>query len=211
MLYRMQDFNLLSTFFILTTMTTKNFLKKIKHNKFIFHALNYLAYLLIRLLFSTYRLRISHDNSLANPINKTQGVFCAWHQHIIASTIFFKKNNFSFHCIVSPSRDGKFAGALAEKFGSKVLYGSAHKQPIALVRNALRVLREDKQLFLIGDGSRGPAKRLQPGVRYLAQKADLPILFIDCNVQWKITLHKSWDKFQIPLPFSKIFVRIKQV
>ena len=66
----------------------------------------------------------------------------------------------------------------------------------------------EKQLFVIGDGSRGPAKQLQPGIRYLAKKSNLPIIFFDCQVQHKITFHKTWDKFQLPLPFTKIFITV---
>ncbi|MBU1007884.1 DUF374 domain-containing protein [Candidatus Dependentiae bacterium] len=191
-------------------MGKKKLLKKIKQSQFVFTILTSIAHILLRAIFATYRLHVAYDKSLKTPPNATPGVFYAWHQNIIASTVFFKKQQFSFHCIVSPSRDGKFAGTVAQKLGIKVLYGSAHKKPIALVRNALRTLQNDKQLFLIGDGSRGPTKQLQPGVTYLAQQSNLPIFFIDCQTQWKLTVKKSWDKFQIPIPFSKIFVTIKR-
>jgi len=183
-------------------------IKKIKDNQILFAITNQLTYILLRFMVATYRLHVSYDKSLNRPLGSITGVFCAWHQNIIASTVFFKKNNSTIHCIVSPSKDGEFVGAIAQKLGFKVLYGSSHKEPIALVRQSIRVLKETRQLFLIGDGSRGPSKQLQPGVIYLSQKANVPVIFIDCDVQWKLTLKKSWDKFQIPLPFSKIFITL---
>jgi len=191
-------------------MAKNNFIKKIKHNIFLFSILKNLAYGIVRLLFATYRLRLTNDKPTTQHWHKTPGVFYAWHQNIIASSVFFKKKNMRFHCVVSPSKDGKFVGDITKKLGLKVLYGSANKKPIKLVRSALKVLKEEKQIFLIGDGSRGPAKQLQPGISYLAKKANLPVIFIDCRAQWFVTLHKTWDKFQIPLPFSKIFVSIKK-
>jgi lysophospholipid acyltransferase (LPLAT)-like uncharacterized protein len=157
--------------------------------------------LLTKLLFLTYRIKI---------IDKipTTGVFYTWHQNIIAASAFFNKKNINSHCIISPSKDGKFVGDIAKKFGFKVLYGSAYKKPLQLIRESLKILQKEKKLFVIGDGSRGPAKKLQSGVIYFAKKTGLPLVFIDCDVSWKIRCKNSWDQFQIPLPFSKIMIRL---
>jgi len=168
-----------------------------------------LCYLIAKILFLTYRLKITYSPKIKKPFNKNNGVFFAWHQNIIASAAFLTKNDFNLHCIISPSQDGKFAGAITEKLGLKTIYGSAHKKPVALVRKSLEVLDKEKQIFLIGDGSRGPAKKLQRGVTYLSEKSELPLIFVDCKVEWKITIKKSWDKFQIPLPFSKIYINLR--
>jgi lysophospholipid acyltransferase (LPLAT)-like uncharacterized protein len=42
---------------------------------------------------------------------------------------------------------------------------------------------------------------VQEGVMALAQVTGLPIIPYSCQVGWKIPV-KSWDRFQIPLPFS---------
>ncbi len=169
--------------------------------------------MLIRAVFFTYKIKIKHNNlskTLTKPLSENIGVFFFWHQNIIAGAAFFFKYKFKFHCIVSPSKDGKLAAFITKKLGLKVLHGSEHKKPIALLRNAINILKNKKQIFLVGDGSRGPAKKLKPGVKYLAEKSDLPIIFIDIKVSKKITLKKTWDQFQIPLPFSKITVELKQ-
>lgn len=119
--------------------------------------------------------------------------------------LFFKSKVFG-HCIVSPSKDGNIAGFILKKLGFKILYGSANKNPIKLIRKTLDVLSKEKRICLAGDGSRGPAFKLQPGVTYLAVKSKIPLIFIECKVKHAITLKKSWDQFKIPLPFSKIFI-----
>jgi lysophospholipid acyltransferase (LPLAT)-like uncharacterized protein len=43
---------------------------------------------------------------------------------------------------------------------------------------------------------------VQEGVMTLAQVTGLPIIPYSCRVRWKIRV-KSWDRFQIPLPFSR--------
>ena len=52
------------------------------------------------------------------------------------------------------------------------------------------------------DGPRGPRYEVQEGALSLAQLTGLPIVPFACNLGWKIRL-KSWDRFQIPLPFSR--------
>ena len=181
---------------------------KIKQNQILRSIAQQMIYLFIRLLFSTYRLRVTDktQKNITNGIGNYVTYF--WHQDIIAGMFFFFRLKIFGHCVVSPSSDGQFVGFVTEKLGFTVLYGSPYKSPITLVRKALAVLKTEKRLCLVGDGSRGPAKKLQPGVTYLAQKSGLPLIFIECHSQWKITLKNTWDKLQIPLPFSKIFITI---
>jgi lysophospholipid acyltransferase (LPLAT)-like uncharacterized protein len=56
-------------------------------------------------------------------------------------------------------------------------------------------------LAVTPDGPRGPCYVVQEGVMALAQVTGLPIVPYSCRVGWKLRL-KSWDRFQIPLPFS---------
>jgi len=59
------------------------------------------------------------------------------------------------------------------------------------------------------DGPRGPIYRVQPGVLRLAQATGRAIVAIDNRIEWKIEL-KSWDKFQIPLPFSRCHLKLAE-
>ena len=43
----------------------------------------------------------------------------------------------------------------------------------------------------------------------LAQITGLPILPASYNLNWKIR-PKSWDRFQIPLPFSRCEIRVEK-
>ena len=55
------------------------------------------------------------------------------------------------------------------------------------------------------DGPRGPRYQVQPGVVTAAQKTGAPILPAVYNAKWKRVL-QSWDRFVIPLPFSRVVV-----
>jgi lysophospholipid acyltransferase (LPLAT)-like uncharacterized protein len=60
-------------------------------------------------------------------------------------------------------------------------------------------------LTITPDGPRGPTYKVQSGVLRLAQSTGRPIVAIDNRIEWKFEL-KSWDKFQIPLPFSRCYL-----
>jgi lysophospholipid acyltransferase (LPLAT)-like uncharacterized protein len=62
-------------------------------------------------------------------------------------------------------------------------------------------------LAITPDGPRGPRYVLQPGAMSLAQLTGLPIVPFGFHAHWKIQL-KSWDAFQIPLPFSRCVLRM---
>ncbi len=64
-------------------------------------------------------------------------------------------------------------------------------------------------LALTPDGPKGPRYVAQGGVIALAQVTGMPIIPVTCNTGWKISL-KSWDRFQIPLPFSSCEIILKE-
>ena len=55
------------------------------------------------------------------------------------------------------------------------------------------------------DGPRGPRYKLGPGVLFLAQQTGAAILPIHIEYSQAVRL-KSWDRFMIPLPFTKVRV-----
>jgi lysophospholipid acyltransferase (LPLAT)-like uncharacterized protein len=187
---------------------TKIFFKKIKTNSHVRTIAGYLVYMILRALFTTYRLRVSFDGSIKQPLQDQFGIFYFWHQSIISGMFFFFKNKNHGSCVVSPSNDGQIVGFVCQKMGFRVVSGSSSKKPLSLVKKMLDLLKEDRQICLVGDGSRGPAFQRQRGLKYLANKTSLETIFIECKPRWKITFKNSWDKFQLPIPFSKIFIHV---
>jgi lysophospholipid acyltransferase (LPLAT)-like uncharacterized protein len=57
-------------------------------------------------------------------------------------------------------------------------------------------------LAITPDGPRGPRYVVQEGIISLGQLTGYPIIPSSYHLGWKIRL-KSWDGFQIPLPFSR--------
>ena len=165
------------------------------------------TYIFIFLLFKSYRLCLELDD--ADFLDKHEGIYYFWHQQIVmAMFLFFALSRNKGACIVSPSSDGRLAGFICKKFGFSVLYGSPHKNPVKVLREALSILTKSGTLCLVGDGSRGPAYQRQQGLDFLSQKTGLPLIFIEGRASKEITFEKTWDKFKLPLPFSTITIRI---
>jgi lysophospholipid acyltransferase (LPLAT)-like uncharacterized protein len=181
-----------------------------KRSRLLSAATKYFLYGVLRLLFMTYRIKVTLAPGANRTPSASQGIYYFWHQHIVAGMYYFFKTKSTGACIASPSNDGKIAGFLCKKLGFDVLYGSSNKSSIAVLRAALTALRTNGRLCLVGDGSRGPAFQLQPGLEYLATKASLPLVFVECTVSHAITFKKSWDQFKLPLPFSTIYITIHQ-
>jgi lysophospholipid acyltransferase (LPLAT)-like uncharacterized protein len=189
----------------------KPIIKKVKRSRVFSFFFKNLLYWSLRLLFLTYRLEVVYATDDKKKLLDMHGVFYFWHQQIISGMYFFFKHHARGACVVSPSHDGMVAGYICQKLGFDVLYGSSHKSSVRLVRNALQELQRTGRLCLVGDGSRGPAFQLQPGISYLADKVGIPLVFIDCAPGWTYTFTKSWDQFKLPLPFSKIVVTVRYV
>ena len=62
-------------------------------------------------------------------------------------------------------------------------------------------------LAITPDGPRGPRYVLADGVITLAQITGLPLVPVSYHLNWKVCL-KSWDRFQIPLPFARCDIRV---
>ncbi|MFH1644212.1 MAG: DUF374 domain-containing protein [bacterium] len=193
-----------------TPKSLKFIFKILKNNRLLSYLVKNFLVIVAKLIFKTYRLEIEVDEKLEMPMSKWNGVFYFWHQNIIAAMFFFFKQKSVGYSIVSPSNDGKIIGYVLQKLGFKVLYGSAYKKSVQLIRQGLEILDANKKICIVGDGSRGPAFQLQRGVIYLAAKSKLPLVFVECKTQSAIKITKSWDQFKIPLPFTKISIKVHQ-
>lgn len=105
--------------------------------------------------------------------------------------------------LTSASKDGAALAAFAGAFGLGSVRGSSSRRGRAALVALLRALKAGQDVAITPDGPRGPRYVLQPGVVKLAQLARVPVVIVHahCSREWRL---KTWDRFRIPLPFSKI-------
>jgi hypothetical protein len=135
-------------------------------------------------------------------------IFCIWHKHLALGLASYdnyakkKWNEKGLAALVSASGDGAFLAAILGKFNIETARGSSSRRGPQALLEASRWLRNGYSLAITPDGPRGPAQKIQDGVLYLAQVTGCAIIPVSNYAHWKIRL-KSWDRFQIPLPFTK--------
>lgn len=157
---------------------------------------------LMRFLLLFYRVRIDDPN---DNFHKAQGlVALMWHNRLFFfAPIFPADVRRRTKAVVSSSRDGQYVTDLISFLGLQSLRGSSSKKGANALRGALDAIREGWNVAFTPDGPRGPRYELKPGPVIVASMTGAKILPLSVNASryWEI---RSWDRFQIPKPFSTI-------
>lgn len=173
----------------------------------------FLIWLLIQAVTSTMRFRYEDPQGVFKPPGKSPGIYCVWHNRLALCL----KGYFSFAAgrtgtpgmaaMASASRDGAFLAAIIERFGVKPVRGSSSRRGAQALLELTTWAERGWDLAITPDGPRGPRYVAQSGAISLAQLTGLPIVPAGYNLRSKIQL-KTWDKFQVPMPFSSCEVVI---
>lgn len=115
--------------------------------------------------------------------------------------------------LVSLSKDGEILSSVLERWGYKVERGSSSRSGLEALERAIGRIRrgECDRIVITPDGPRGPIHRLKRGAFLAAQELQLPVYFLRIQYRRAKVLRKSWDKFEIPLPFSGVRILAEQI
>ena len=170
----------------------------------------------LRALMITVRCRLRTPSEFLAPNAPGPAIFCFWHNRL-ASCIKVYESHRKSHApgrgmaaLVSASRDGAFLTGILEQFGVQPVRGSTSRRGPQALLELTTWAERGYDLTITPDGPRGPCYQIQDGVMSLAQVTGLPIVPVAFNVGWKLRV-KSWDRFQIPLPFARCEVVVGQV
>jgi lysophospholipid acyltransferase (LPLAT)-like uncharacterized protein len=104
--------------------------------------------------------------------------------------------------MVSASKDGAFVTSILHRFAVQPVRGSSSRRGSQALLELVTWAERGYDLAITPDGPRGPCYQVQDGVLSLAQVTGFPVLPVSLNIRWKVRPN-SWDRFQIPLPFSR--------
>ena len=135
-----------------------------------------------------------------------------WHNRLFASPEFFRRYfaDRRLATLISASRDGAWLAELLQKLGMSPIRGSHYKRGAQSLRDMLKAQKQGFDIAVTPDGSRGPMYDLKPGAVAVALKTDAPFVLFSLNFTraWRL---KSWDRFYLPWPFSRIEVAIEVI
>ena len=176
----------------------------------------FLACVLLRALMATVRCRLRDRSDFLSRAAAGPAIFCFWHNRL-ASCIKAYESHRKPHtsakgmvALVSASRDGAFLAGILEWFGVQPVRGSSSRRGPQALLELTTWAERGYDLTITPDGPRGPCYQIQEGVMSLAQVTGLPVVPVALNVNWKLR-SKSWDRFQIPLPFARCEVVVGRV
>jgi lysophospholipid acyltransferase (LPLAT)-like uncharacterized protein len=107
--------------------------------------------------------------------------------------------------MVSRHEDGEMVSQLIARMGYRTVRGSSTRGGSAAARELVAAIRNGTVAAMICDGPRGPAMEMKTGTPWIAAMAEawvVPITWAGNRV-WRFG---SWDRFQVPQPFSRAVV-----
>lgn len=159
-------------------------------------------YTTFNLWFKTLRYdKIGWDNVVQLAAQKQPLVFCLWHDEIFP--VWRLSGELKVAAVVSRSNDGELLSRVAQKCGIPTIRGSSSRGGAAALHGAVTAMRKDNLLPCVTvDGPRGPRHMVKDGVFFMAHHGEALLVPLRIFNQ-KVKRLGSWDKFQLPLPFSR--------
>lgn len=170
-------------------------------------------YSFIRTIDATLRYRLAEPERARRNLLAGPAIFAIWHNRLALSVMLFHRYvrtaqpERRMAAIASASRDGAMLARVIELLGVEPVRGSSSRRGAQALLEMATLAARGYDLAVTPDGPRGPRYRLQPGVIGLAAATGLPIVIASFQAAWKKEV-PSWDRFQIPLPGSRVTVFI---
>lgn len=144
------------------------------------------------------------------PSKQKNYIYSVWHETIIPMTCYMKDFTMAekadVSIIVSNSRDGKLASKIVRDWKGKVITGSTRKKGMTAIRESVRTLKNNGNLFISPDGPLGPRQETKSGIAQIALLTNTPIIPVHI-IPNRYARLLSWDKTIIPYPFTRIEIR----
>jgi lysophospholipid acyltransferase (LPLAT)-like uncharacterized protein len=164
-----------------------------------------LGYPLLRALGSTWQWKVSgaeHVESIT--ARGLYPIHSFWHGRILPATLYFQRRGIVV--ITSENYDGEWIARIIKKFGYGAARGSTSRGGPRALLQLVREVKSKGVAFTL-DGPRGPAEVAQPGAVWLAKATGNPLLPFHAEAASSWTM-KSWDRTQIPKPFTTVAMAI---
>lgn len=167
-------------------------------------AVGYIGYAYLQLIGLTSRhTLVKHPAATEWERGGNNCVYAFW--HCKQAFLLYAYRGRKLSILVSMSKDGEYIARVIKRAGMTTVRGSSSRGGMKALLGLIAKTREGYSPVFTPDGPRGPAKTVQQGVIYLAKKTGLPVVPVSCATSRQIVF-KSWDRFELPLPFSRTSV-----
>lgn len=158
---------------------------------------------LLRLIGITLRSTMSFDADSIDPglTEYHARIFPFWHRCVLPAAYLFRNRRLAV--MTSRSNDGEYIARVIQKIGFLAIRGSSSRGGSRALLEMRTLLQNNGTAVFTIDGPRGPRYIAKRGPILLASMTGLPIIpfYVAVKSAWVL---KSWDRFMIPKPFSRI-------
>lgn len=130
-------------------------------------------------------------------------IYCFWHQCVLPCTMYFRHSRAVI--IISRSFDGELITRILRMFGYDAVRGSSSRAGREGLLGLKQVIDSGRTAIFTADGPRGPIYQTKMGPVKLAQITGAPIGAFHLQPE-RAWVMKSWDRFLVPKPFTRIVV-----
>src|SRR5579859_102598 len=141
----------------------------------------------------------------ARQLGKSFVVAC-WHCEIFSGVWFWRKRGMVV--MVSQNFDGEYIARIIKKHGYGVARGSSSRSASRVLVEMIRAVRKGHEAAVTVDGPRGPRHIAKPGVVLLSKATGAAILCFHIVPRRAWVFRKSWDRTEIPHPFTRTTIFI---
>ncbi|MDE2490561.1 MAG: lysophospholipid acyltransferase family protein [Elusimicrobia bacterium] len=165
----------------------------------------YLAYAYVSLVGLTSRTRVVRGEVPERlHAEGRRFIYSFWHQRQVYFT--WTHRGVGAAVLVSRSKDGELIAETMRLSRIAAVRGSSSRGGIAAAREMVETLRSGLDVGITPDGPKGPPRKVKEGALRIAQLSGAPIVPIANALSRKLVLEKAWDRFHVPLPFSRAVV-----
>ena len=157
-------------------------------------------------------LRIKEENREAVDAAHARGerlIFCLWHDELFS--LIPVARHLKVVAIVSPSKDGDYLERILASNNVGAVRGSSTRGGVRALLGLARMMKNELiHACITIDGPAGPRHEVKDGGFFLANRTSARIVPVRIYMK-NAFLAPTWDKFQIPLPFSKVVIRFGDI
>ena len=99
--------------------------------------------------------------------------------------------------------NGEIQAGVLKDFGYIAVRGSTSNRAQRALIETLRYAKKGHYVAFTVDGPKGPMHKVKSGLLLVSQRIGIRLIPISAISKNSLTFKKSWDKFKVPLPFSK--------
>jgi lysophospholipid acyltransferase (LPLAT)-like uncharacterized protein len=174
--------------------------------RFLIRAADLAFFLLIKVIGRTIRWQVDGWENWEAATREGQiPIYTFWHNRVFLATYFWQQRRIVV--MTSQSFDGEYIARFIQRFGYGAARGSSTRGAVGAIIEMARLMRGGSPTAFTIDGPKGPRYVAKMGAVLLAKKTGQPILpFTITARHWEAK--RSWDGFQVPLPFSRARVNL---